>query len=84
MYLPLAIKKSSIDGAGLGVFATERLGRRSLICCYKCLYGTSYSINAEGDSNFTVGWGFSNNKPMELLADGTVNAGIGRFINSRN
>jgi hypothetical protein len=67
----------------MGVYATERIGRKSLICTYKCLYGTSYSINSLLDSNFTLGWGVIRNKPTEILADGVTNPGIGRFLNSK-
>ena len=35
LYLPLKIKNSSIDGAGLGVFATENIDKPdTLICSY--------------------------------------------------
>ena len=67
MYLPLEIKKSSIMGAGLGVFATELLHSSRIVCSYLGEIGTGRclpalrkyandKIDKLNDSFFTLGW----------------------------
>jgi hypothetical protein len=55
--LPLTIKNSSIEGAGMGVFATSDLPKNSIILTYLGVIYSNFSLkNYKNDSLYSLGW----------------------------
>lgn len=64
------------------MFAVKDLPARFIICLYRGLYGTSFSIDVEKNSIFSCGWIHDGENSSEILLDGQEIVGFGRYLNS--
>lgn len=77
----LRIKKT--QEKGLGVFATEVIQPKKLICSYIGRLGTHQSVDLEHDSSFFLGWLETvEKKPLGLFLEAKEEYNLGRFLNS--
>lgn len=77
--LPLKIAKSKIPGAGLGVFTTQDILPKTLVCSYIGEIGTHES-GEYTDSTYEIGW----IDKLCIIINPKRNSNVGRFINSSN